>query len=1057
MPDTGFDADRLIARRAPIPAFGAAEVRTMGPAGKRLGLLLGAVLLLLAGSIALVTWQDHGATLEEGWAGVERAALGASGHAERSIGAAALVTERVADIVRREGTATLRGAGHEQLAGILRFAPMVGSLWIMDGAGELQANSLEADPPAANFADRPFFAPLVAGSASELGPMLFGRVSRIWFFSYNRAVRDADGRLVDVVQAAMHDHEFERLHRALGLGPNGRIGLFKRSDGATLMLHPLPPVAEVDTPPTMPGAPGEAILGAVAAGAREGRRELAGPDGESLLLAWRVDARDGEVIAVATLPREEALAPFRARLARNAIAAALATLLVIGLGGAVAAAQARGAESRRAAQAGRRELLAVLEATGDLVVVADQNWTITFINSRGALSLAEGQDLTGRLWRNALPQLAGPIQRACELAMLARCRAEAEAELPGGRRFRAESHPREDGGIVVFLRDVTEARAAAARIAESEARLRMAVEATGLGTWDEDLVNGAEVWNERAFAILGLPSNSERITPETWRTLVHPDDLPRVAAAREAARRDGTIYRCEHRIIRADGALRWVDPLGRFLRDAEGRVVRFVGVFSDVTERKAAEAALAESEARLRRVLDSLFAFVGVLTPQGTVVEVNRAPLEATGLTLDEVRGERFWDCAWWTHDEAMQARVRHACARAAHGEASRFDATIRGAGDQRMIIDFQIEPLRDAEGRITHLIPSATDITARAAAEAALAESEGRFRLAQEAAEIGVFELVLPGPAHWSPTMFRLYGLDPGNRGPWMDEAEQLAFILPEERAAHATRRLAMRADAGQTRFAFEFRIRRADTGEIRWIASRGEVVRDASGRARVLRGINQDVTERRRAEERQMLLAREVDHRAKNALAVVQSIVALTRDADPARFRAAVIGRIAAMARAHTLLAREGWRAAELRELVEAEVAPHVAGAPGAPDRMSVTGPDVALQPDAAQPLAMAIHELATNAAKYGALSRPEGRVEIAWEAPDDGGLVLRWTERGGPELDGPPARRGFGSSVVRNTVERQLGGAVSFFWQREGLECTLALPPGQLRGRGAVRARS
>lgn len=1019
----------------------------MGPAGRRLGLLLCAVLLLLAGSVAVVTWQDHRATLEEGWTGLERAAIASSGHAERSLAAAALVTERVADIVRREGTATLRGDGHERLAALLRFAPAVGSLWIMDGAGELQANSGEPDPPAASFADRPYFVPLLAGSSSELGPMLSGRLSGIWFFSYNRAVRDADGRLVGVVQAAMHGDAFERVHASLGLGPNGRIGLFARSDGAVLMLHPLPASAGAASAPGMAAAPIQAILRA-AGGATQGRDEVVDPDGVRRLLAWHVDPRDGVVVAVATLPRAEALAPFRARLTRNVLAAMLAALVVIVLAGAVAAAQRRSAEGRRAAQAGRRELLAVLEATGDLVVVADPEWSITFINTRGVLALADGKDLTGRAWRDALPQLAGPIQRACEIAMLARCRAEAEAELPGGRRFRAESHPRDDGGIVVFLRDVTEARAAAARIAESEARLRMAVEATGLGTWDEDLVTGAEVWNERAYAILGLPPAAQRITPETWRTLVHPEDLPRVTAAREAALRDGTIYRCEHRVIRADGAVRWVEPLSRFLRDAEGRVVRFVGVFSDVTDRKAAEAALAASEARLRRVLDSLFAFVAVLTPAGEVLEANRAPLEAAGLTLDEVRGRPFWDCAWWAHDAAIQARVRHACARAAKGEPSRFDATMRGVGDQRIVIDFQVEPLRDADGRITHLIPSATDITARAAAEAALAESEGRFRLAQDAAEIGVFELVLPGPAHWSPTMFRLYGLDPAAHGPWMDEAEQLACILPEERAAHATRRLAMRNDAGQTRFAFEFRIRRADTGEVRWLSSRGEVVRDAAGRARILRGINQDVTERRRAEERQMLLAREVDHRAKNALAVVQSIVALTRDADPVRFRAAVIGRIAAMARAHTLLAREGWRAAELRELVEAEVAPHVAGAPDAPDRVAVAGPDVALQPDAAQPLAMAIHELATNAAKYGALSRPEGRVEIAWESTAEGGLSLRWTERGGPALDSPPVRQGFGSSVVRNTVERQLGGAVRFDWRPDGLECTLVLPPGQLR---------
>jgi two-component sensor histidine kinase len=205
--------------------------------------------------------------------------------------------------------------------------------------------------------------------------------------------------------------------------------------------------------------------------------------------------------------------------------------------------------------------------------------------------------------------------------------------------------------------------------------------------------------------------------------------------------------------------------------------------------------------------------------------------------------------------------------------------------------------------------------------------------------------------------------------------------------------------------------------------------------------------VTERRLADERQMLLAREVDHRAKNALAVVQSIIALTRDADPEPFRAAVTGRIAALARAHTLLARDGWNSADLRELVEEEVAPYRIGAE-ALDRVTLDGPALALAPGAAQPLAMALHELATNAAKHGALSAPGGRIAIRWQAMQNGGLSLRWSETRPEPLSGPPARRGFGYSVIRNTVERQLGGSCAFDWREEGLVFRIELPASQLR---------
>ncbi|HEX3218939.1 MAG TPA: sensor histidine kinase, partial [Candidatus Limnocylindria bacterium] len=173
--------------------------------------------------------------------------------------------------------------------------------------------------------------------------------------------------------------------------------------------------------------------------------------------------------------------------------------------------------------------------------------------------------------------------------------------------------------------------------------------------------------------------------------------------------------------------------------------------------------------------------------------------------------------------------------------------------------------------------------------------------------------------------------------------------------------------------------------------------------------------------------LLLREVDHRAKNALAVVQSVLTLTRTEDPADFKKAVMGRIAAMALAHTLLARERWHGADLRALLAEELAAYRGGG-GLESAVQFDGPLVGLAPDAAQPVAMAIHELATNAAKYGALSVPGGRVAISWSRdPKEGGLVLVWRERGGPPVTAPPERRGFGTSLIQSTVVRQLQGSL------------------------------
>lgn len=200
----------------------------------------------------------------------------------------------------------------------------------------------------------------------------------------------------------------------------------------------------------------------------------------------------------------------------------------------------------------------------------------------------------------------------------------------------------------------------------------------------------------------------------------------------------------------------------------------------------------------------------------------------------------------------------------------------------------------------------------------------------------------------------------------------------------------------------------------------------------------------EEKRREEARALLIREVDHRAKNVLAVVQSVVRLTQADDPKAFREVVEARIAALARAHALLAGRGWRPADLRTLLEAELSFR-----GAPDAIRLDGPPVAISATAAQPISMVMHELATNAAKHGALSVPDGRVEVRWRldcagAGSGGGtLSLRWTEMGGPPVRGAPERRGFGSRVIEGTMRGQLGGTIARHWEPDGLVVEVALP--------------
>jgi PAS domain S-box-containing protein len=329
-------------------------------------------------------------------------------------------------------------------------------------------------------------------------------------------------------------------------------------------------------------------------------------------------------------------------------------------------------------------------------------------------------------------------------------------------------------------------------------------------------------------------------------------------------------------------------------------------------------------------------------------------------------------------------------------------------------------------------------EVQERQRAEAALAASQERLALASAAAGLGVFDVDMRSRTGIVNSEFRaLYGLPPGE-GP-LPQAEWLACIHPEDRA-----RLAAIADETFHTgggYSAEYRILRPDSGAERWISARGSVVAARDGVPARLVGISQDITERRLEEERQMLLAREVDHRARNVLAVVQSVVRLTRSEDPKDFAAAVEGRVAALARAHSLLSRDRWTGAELEEVVREEFAAYRDVAAPA-----LSGPSLRLDPAAVQPLSMVVHELVTNAAKYGALSLPGGRVRMGWRlVPEEDGerLVIEWAERGGPAVAGPPARRGFGSALIGATVRSQLGGRIGMDWAADGLRCTIDLP--------------
>ena len=212
--------------------------------------------------------------------------------------------------------------------------------------------------------------------------------------------------------------------------------------------------------------------------------------------------------------------------------------------------------------------------------------------------------------------------------------------------------------------------------------------------------------------------------------------------------------------------------------------------------------------------------------------------------------------------------------------------------------------------------------------------------------------------------------------------------------------------------------------------------------GQERLSTVILRDITERKANEEARALLAREVDHRAKNALAIVQALVSLTRAPTRETFVEAVTGRVSALARAHSLLAQNRWSGASLRKVVQDEVSAYER-----PGQVQYSGPDLMLSPKAVQPIGLLIHELATNAVKYGALSTVKGKVRVEWKLKGGDMLFLKWQESHGP-LVAPPKQKGFGSNLITTVTGLQLGGDVEIDWAPEGIVVTASLPAGVIR---------
>jgi PAS domain S-box-containing protein len=425
-------------------------------------------------------------------------------------------------------------------------------------------------------------------------------------------------------------------------------------------------------------------------------------------------------------------------------------------------------------------------------------------------------------------------------------------------------------------------------------------------------------------------------------------------------------------------------------------------------------------------LLDSMSDGCFAVAADWTVTYLNRACEDYVGRPRSEILGRPVWDAHPALCGTECERQLRVAMV-----ERAPRCVEIYSAAHPGHLVELRLFPTRDGLAAILR------DVTDERRREATLRESEARFRNMADNAPVMVWVTEPDGRCTYlSRRWYEFTGqmpetaLDFG----WLDA------IHPDDRAE--TERVFREANQRQEVFCIDYRARRHD-GAWRWVIDAAAPRFGDNGAFLGYIGSAIDITERKQAENRLKLLAREVDHRAKNILALVQVMIRQTRAASVDDFIRVATGRLYALGRAHTLLSQGRWTGADLHRLIDEELALFRIGPGG---RVHLSGPPVRLGPEAAQSLAMALHELTTNATKHGALSIPQGIVRLEWTGGGHAPLVLRWSESGGPPVR-EPEHSGVGLDMISRTIGDQLGGGAGFTWRREGIVCDIVVPADKL----------
>jgi PAS domain S-box-containing protein len=506
----------------------------------------------------------------------------------------------------------------------------------------------------------------------------------------------------------------------------------------------------------------------------------------------------------------------------------------------------------------RERLHVTLASIGDAVICTDTSGTITFMNEVAIRLTGWPRDEAIGKSIDQVFRVVSESDRSPQPSPTVRALQTGSAMLLGGEVLLIARDGRElvvddsaapirtaDGtliGAVLVFRDGSERRRSELAMIEANQSFQTVIDAAPLAIIVFDPEGTVRLWSPAAERIFGW--TADEVIGKFLPT-IPADKLEDFTTMRQTAANHQMVIGYEAQRLRKDGMRVEISFSTAALRDASGNLTGFISIADDVSEIKRAQKALRDSEQHLRNVLDSLFAFVGVLTPEGTLIEANRAALEVAGLKAEDVLGRPFDQTYWWSHSEEVQQQVREAILRGAGGISSRFDVEIRVAQDQHIMIDFMLAPMPGEHNEVRYLVPSAIDVTDRYRANERLIESEARYRAIGESIAYGVWMTDGRGKiTYMSQSFLDLIG-KPASEvigHNWMEQGS-LTGLSPEELATW------VKGYGQRESFNTEFQVRDAQ-GDLHSILCRGVPIRSAAGQVTGWVGVNLDITERKKEE---------------------------------------------------------------------------------------------------------------------------------------------------------------------------------------------------------------